>query len=235
MTSQHDRDAIIAKIKKCLALSKSANEHEAASALRQAQKLMAAHGVSDFDVENADIDEQDARSGASRNPVRWECLLVRIVAKAFGCEVFFSGSWNARPGVWRFVGVAPQAEIARYAYEVMARQLKRARAEHIKTALKRCGPTNRTRRADLFCEGWISAASKLLEGFAGTEAQAVKISGYLESKYSLSPFNGKDRSAGRSLSERDYGDLAAGSRSGRGAELNRGIGGADDRPALVGQ
>ena len=32
-----ERDKIIAKVKKCLALAKSSNEHEAATALRQAQ------------------------------------------------------------------------------------------------------------------------------------------------------------------------------------------------------
>lgn len=40
-TDMHtERDKIIAKVKKCLALAKSSNEHEAATALRQAQKLM---------------------------------------------------------------------------------------------------------------------------------------------------------------------------------------------------
>ena len=39
-------DKILDKIKKCLVLASSANEHEAAAALRQAQKLMEAHGIS---------------------------------------------------------------------------------------------------------------------------------------------------------------------------------------------
>ena len=54
---QADRDKIIAKVK-CLALAKSSNEHEAANALRQAQKLMQAHGISDLDVEHVDIQEK---------------------------------------------------------------------------------------------------------------------------------------------------------------------------------
>lgn len=44
------RDKALDKIRKCLALSKSANEHEAAAALRQAQKLMAMHGLSEDDL-----------------------------------------------------------------------------------------------------------------------------------------------------------------------------------------
>jgi hypothetical protein len=34
-----DRETALTKIKKCLALAKSSNEHEAAAAMRQAQKL----------------------------------------------------------------------------------------------------------------------------------------------------------------------------------------------------
>ena len=35
-----DKQAVLEKIKQCLALSKSANEHEAAQAMKQAQALM---------------------------------------------------------------------------------------------------------------------------------------------------------------------------------------------------
>lgn len=44
------RDKALDKIRKCLALSKSANEHEAAAALRQAQKMMEMHGLSEDDL-----------------------------------------------------------------------------------------------------------------------------------------------------------------------------------------
>jgi hypothetical protein len=41
-----NRDDLLRKIRACLRLSKSANEHEAAAALRQAQALMREHGIS---------------------------------------------------------------------------------------------------------------------------------------------------------------------------------------------
>ena len=37
--------ALLAKIRKCLALARSANEHEAAAALAKARQLMEEHGV----------------------------------------------------------------------------------------------------------------------------------------------------------------------------------------------
>ncbi len=46
----NDKQKVLDKIAKCLALSKSANEHEAAAALRQAQKLMVAHALTEEDV-----------------------------------------------------------------------------------------------------------------------------------------------------------------------------------------
>ena len=45
-----DRDKILDKIKKCLALSASSNEHEAEAALRQARKMMEANGITDLDI-----------------------------------------------------------------------------------------------------------------------------------------------------------------------------------------
>lgn len=225
-----DREAIIAKIKKCLALAKSSNEHEAAIALRQAQRLMQQHGITDFDVETAEIQEEATKAGASSEPSRWECGLATRVSRAFDCEVFLAVDYPV--GKWTFVGAAPAAEIARYAFEVMFRQVKRARSGYIKSTLKRCGPTSRTRRADLFCEGWVVAATALIEAFAGSEAQRVKVSRYLENKHSLKGFHGRNRNAGRKLSERDYGDADAGHMAGSEAQLNRGVGGVGERLAL---
>lgn len=44
------RDELLARIRKCLALAKSANEHEAAAALATARRLMDEHGVDQADI-----------------------------------------------------------------------------------------------------------------------------------------------------------------------------------------
>jgi len=231
MMEQSNRDRIIAKVKKCLALAKSGNEHEAAAALRQAQKLMQAYGISDLDVAHADIQEEATRAGAAQRPARWEGELAVRIARAFDCQVLFGVSHN-RAGRWIFVGAAPSGEIARYAFEVLFRQAKRARAQYIKTALKRC-TTTRTRRADLFCEGWVSTATLLAATFAGDKAARARIKAYLEQKHTTrETLTSRDRNAGRSLSARGYGDFAAGHRAGRDAQLHRGLGGAPERAAL---
>lgn len=58
--SQNNQDKIISKIKKCLALAKSNNPHEAAAALRQARKMMTQYQINEADVLLSDIGEMTA-------------------------------------------------------------------------------------------------------------------------------------------------------------------------------
>lgn len=228
-----DRKTILDKIRKCMALAASSNEHEAAAALRQAQKLMEQYGVSDDEMLAAEAGEQAARAGAMRSPAAWESMLAGTVADAFGCNVFFNE--HLRHGEWVFVGTGAAFEVAKYCFEVLFRQVKRARAEHIKTALKRCKTATKTRRADLFCEGWVRSALGKIEAMTIGEREQAACSAYLTKHYpALAKFTTRDRNAGKkSLSDRDMGDYLAGHRSGKEVELNRGVGGAEERRAIT--
>jgi len=219
-----DKSKILDKIKKCMALSASSNEHEAAAALRQARKLMEAYGISDLDVKAHEASEQKARSGASQKPANWESCLSGKIASAFGCRVIFSPQWSGS-GYWKFIGCGSSPEIAQYAFTVLLRQVKRARADHIKQALKRCKPATKTRRADLFCEGWVRSVTGLVEAFAGDEHTEEAIASFFALRYpDIEKLNSIDRNAGRNLRDHDLNDFDAGSRSGRNAHLNHGVG-----------
>ena len=50
-----DKESVLRKIKHCLALSKSANETESATALRQAHAMMSKYGISMDDIALDDI------------------------------------------------------------------------------------------------------------------------------------------------------------------------------------
>lgn len=52
-----DKEKILEKLKKLLALSKSDNPHEAALALQRAQKLMLAYNITQADLALSDIRE----------------------------------------------------------------------------------------------------------------------------------------------------------------------------------
>jgi len=238
MTSS-DRDKIIEKIKKCLRLAKSSNEHEAAAALRQAQKLMQAYGLSDLDVEHADIREECTRAGAKRTPAQWEAALVSVVARAFDCRPLFRIARTPRmekTGFWVFIGVEPSGEIASYAFEVLYRQIKLARKTYIQAALKGCTPKNRTRRADLFCNGWVWTVSEKVGQFAGNISTQVRIAAYMERKHgNLEGVKPRNRNGGRSLSGHEIGDMLAGQIAGREAEINHGLNGAGSQQFSLGR
>lgn len=216
---------ILDKIKKCLALAASANEHEAAAALRQAQKLMAAHDISHDDVLAAGAIEHETKAGAVARPAQWECNLANRVAAAFGCElVFVSGMY----GRWSFIGVGANPEIASYACKVLLRQAKRARTHYIGTQLKRVRKaTTKTNRADLFSAGWAMTATAPLLAWTRTAEEKAVVAAYVEKHYpTLTNLKPIDRRPDRALSERECNDLHAGLVAGRDAQINRGVGGA---------
>ena len=74
-----DRQDAIEKIKKCLALSLSSNEHEAATALRQAKRMMERFGVSDEEVAPSEVSEAMTLASVKRNPAVWESMLSGLV------------------------------------------------------------------------------------------------------------------------------------------------------------
>lgn len=215
----------INKIKKCLALSASSNEHEAEVALRQAQILMEKHGVDEADLLAAGVSEAAAKAGTAAKPTNWEARLSAKIAEAFGCEILYAPSWKGNK--WLYIGCGASPEIAMYAFEVLFRQLKRQRSEHIKTKLKRCKTATKTRRADLFCEGWVQSVTSTIRKFAGSPEQDAQIKAYMLKNYSTgtSALTTTQRNTKKNLSDRDYSDYDAGRMNGHKAELNHGVNG----------
>ena len=151
---------ILSKIKKCLALAQSDNPNEAATALRQAQALMARHGVTGEAIELSDVESSSVDAGSGKTPPGWIAGLINLVKSAFGVEVVYRasrplcGEWAAKV---EFIGMNGAPEIAGYAYEVLLRQLKKGRADYLKTLNKRLKRTTKVRRGDLYAEGWVDA------------------------------------------------------------------------------
>jgi len=226
-----DKSKILAKIKKCMALSKSGNEHEAAAALRQAQKLMQEHRVSDVDVLAMQACEASIRAGAVKRPAQWESALAAQTAEAFGCQPFFSRtSWHAAE--WRFVGCGAALDVAQYVFGVLRRQALKARSDYMKTALRRIR-VSRTRRADLFCEGWVSTALLSVASWHKTADQKRAIDAFIQCEYpSADDLKPTNRNDGRKLTDREFMDYWRGHDAGRNAEVNRGVG-TDDAPAML--
>lgn len=127
-------ERVIRKIKHCLALSTSANEHEAATAMRQAQALMAKYRLTETQVNLSDVGMSASDKGKAKLE-QWERMLAAVVAQVFECETLTSIKWCSsklcRLKTSVFIGVAPAPEIARYAYDTLHRQCVTARKAYI--------------------------------------------------------------------------------------------------------
>ena len=174
-----DKEKILVKIKKCLALSRSANEFEAAQALKHAQMLMEQHDLTENDVDMADVAEYRVKS--AHTLPSWHWSLIHICSRAFGCERFLS---HGNGGQVVFLGVGGRAELAAYAYEVLLRQLKQARRMFMKTELSRVRiQKNKTYRADMFCQGWVDTVCSTVHAFAMRDGEKELLTRYLEGRY----------------------------------------------------
>lgn len=75
-----DKEKVLDKIKKCLALGRSANEHEAAQALRQAQALMEKYKVNAEDIALSKVSEQKADRKMAFKLAGWQWGVANMIA-----------------------------------------------------------------------------------------------------------------------------------------------------------
>lgn len=227
-----DRATAIGKIKKCLALASSSNAHEAAAALRQAQKLMQEHGITDSDVSMADVVEKGVKS-PSNTISMWQSKLARCVAEAFGCELFYCrhAKIGASFKVVRstdvvFIGVGAAPEVAGYAFEVLLRQAIRDRAAHIAAQPKRLKQSTKTARGDAFATAWVHAVWVQLEKFAGTARDVELIEQYMQQQHpDMRELKPTTRHVSRHVRDDSY---ASGHKAGQNARLDRAVTGSHE-------
>ena len=221
------RDEALQKIKKCLALAASSNEHEAAAALRQAQKLMQQFDLTASDVDLADVSEQPQK--AQNVPlVNWEANLAHMVADAFGCHLFtrVNRGWpvlghtrSTRSFVYVGVGAAP--EVAGYAFDVLSRQCAKDRRAYMGKQPKNCKPKTKVARGDTYAQGWISGIRGMLEAFAGNQQHQELIARYMEHNHpEMGSQTPKDRITGKNITNNDF---YHGRKAGQDVNLNHGL------------
>lgn len=187
---------ILGKIKKCLALASSDNPNEAAIAMRQANALMAAHGVSAEQITMADIGDVSTKSRtmARSKPAQWEGALASVVGRAFGCQLMMRRSPIKRgakaplnDGAFIFVGIKAQAQIASYTFDVLARKCKKARSVWIAEKLSgisqmRGGKRMATGLGDDFAMGWVSKIAVVVQDFAQPETVENAIAKFIQAR-----------------------------------------------------
>lgn len=218
-----DHSKAIDKIKKCLRLAASSNPHEAAAAMRQARALMEKFRIEEADVQLSEVLECSARSGSKITPAQWEANLAGCVKRAYACELMFM----AGLGEWRFIGEF--AEVASYGMTVLLRQIRQARRDFITDRLKRCKPSTKTKRADVFCDAWVWEVRKKVMEFAGNDTPSAAAMAYLLKHHpDTEQSTARDRNTGKGqMSRRSMEDALHGIIAANDVRLKHGVNGKD--------
>lgn len=120
-----DREAILAKIKKVLALTTSDSVEESANAADKAQALLLKYRISMEEVEGFSLDKNEKvietklPGKAGYNKIAWYNNLAHWVAKANLCRMITSGAGQ----LW--IGKPTDIEVAQYLFSVIANDLER--------------------------------------------------------------------------------------------------------------
>jgi len=136
MSADADRKRVLERIEKCLNLAKSNEPHEAAAALRQAQKLMAAHGVTEKDVFGETVTNEliITPEPAKRKLPMYMSRIVGLIQRAFGVQALIEPVWhgrNWRMGI-RYFGPKGRPQLAVYTHAIIWRQLSLAWNQYAK-------------------------------------------------------------------------------------------------------
>lgn len=228
-------DSILRKIKRCLALARSSNPNEAATALRQAQALMTKHGVTREDVAASDVGSHLSRAEAGRTPPAHIAMLANMVAGAFGCEIVYAPQYDGQRWAGRveFYGVGTAPEIAGYAFEVLGRQLKRDRNAYLATLNKRLKRATKVRRGDLYAQGWVRAVSSQVVPHTQSDQEAQAIAAYQAKRWEKPLETCRARDTTSKARSHDYGALAKGLADGEKVSFHQGVAGTSR--AAIGQ
>jgi hypothetical protein len=217
-----DQERALDKIKKCLEMAKGkgSNPNEAETALRQAHKLMEAYNLQMGDVLSSMACEKTVPAGSDGAPPAWRVRLAQVCCHAFGTHLIINTSWLTSTSL-TFVGCSAAPELSGYAYQVLERQLKKARKDFLATQ-RRCKRATKVARGDAFAHGWIEAVYVKVDQFAGVDENiAEAIQAYMAKHHAnLGKFDMKRRK----IKARDEVATEAGYAAGERAQLHHGIG-----------
>lgn len=169
---KNKRARALDRIKKCFALAKSSNPHEAEAAMRQARKIMDKFKLEIGDVHATQTEEFSLWIGKAKSvPPQWIRMLSMTVSKAFGCVSFYSYRPNQQSLI--FIGEISRAEMSTYAYEVLIRQLKQSKRKYL-SGVSIQGTVQRRKAGVLYAEAWIIGVHKRVEEFAGVTEEGER-------------------------------------------------------------
>jgi hypothetical protein len=226
------------KIKKLLNLArKSTNENEVALALRQAQKLMEQHQISEADATFIDITQASSKGAPSnaQSIPRYMAFLGDVVCRAFGVKCMYEWRYQGNPRrCATFYGPSERPQVAAYVFDVLSRQMMAGHRVFVSSLRKNLKPATKIARADTFCEAWVQGAYQAINDFAVTEPEQTLMESYREHLRKTSGL--QDGQSREPKSCRGGADSAAsqGFSAGKKAELLHSVNGKSTETNLIG-
>lgn len=225
---------IIERIKKCLAHANNSNPHERATAIRQAQNLMAKHGLTDMDITLSEVKTQLKATGAGKKMPAHIGVLATMVADAFGAKMICRNLYKG--GRWvghvEFYGIGEVAEVCGYAFDVLRRQLKRDRDAYLASLDKRLKRSSKTRRGDVYAVGWVLTAGEQIKPRERSEKETSVMAAYEKERWPTPLNDAKVINRASKLKRNDHGALLTGISDGKKVQFYQGVGGAERQAAL---
>lgn len=174
-------ESIIRKIEHLMAISKSSNANEAGIALRQMQAMMAKYNLTASQIELAKINEEAHEVDTKKAPPNWTIVLARMVAEVFDCEIMLLTTPKQYARL-NFIGSDASAKIACYTFSILYRTLRTHRENFIDT-LKGVERTEKTKRGDAFCMGWVDTVRQKCIDIAPNSDAKSRVKRYMDEKY----------------------------------------------------
>lgn len=223
-----DKEKALEKIKKCLALSKSANDHEAAQALKQAQALMKKFELTETEIGLSEISEEMSGRKVALRLAQWQWNVANLVAGVFGCGYYKKGNSI------HFYGFGNRPQIAAYAFDVVWRQISAARRKY----LRECPdimPSRREYLANRYCEGWLTGAERAVQTFAYPEGQEQMMGRYEKDVLNIKMVKPRTISASPTLRNIGHEAEYSGRQDGKKIELYHAMNGGEEQKMIGAQ
>jgi len=166
-------EKVLSRIRKLMVLAdNSGNPHEGATALRQAQALMAKYGVAPESVSLAEVRSETCRNIPSNalSVPGWLNALVSVVCMAAGCRSYYGwykyNDKRKRRSV-TFYGFGERPAVAGYLFGVACRLLKRDAEHYLHTACAHplLKLSTIRQRMDEYRLYWVAGVWSVLESF----------------------------------------------------------------------
>lgn len=155
-----NRTEVIEKIKKCLALSQSSNEHEAVLALKQAQALMKKYNLDHAELKYADVGELELDYVGGQNNEATD-LLFHTIAIIFECGAYTQKRprYRGRRSSVHYVyfGLSPYQEIAAYAFGVLLPIMQKHRSKFVANLHPNYRRKKKLKLGQVYVRGWVKA------------------------------------------------------------------------------